>query len=480
VAYGTVLQDRRRALHERTAQAIERLYNTKLEDHYSELAYHYSRSGNTQKAVHYLHLAGQQAVQRSANMEAVTHFTAALELLQTLADTPERAQQELTLQLALAPPLRATKGLTAPEAGAVSSRALELCRQVGETPLLFGALANTLPFHLIRAELQTTRELAERLMSLAQRTQDPALLLDAHWNLAMVSYSLGEWIAARAHFEQAIALYDPGRRRAAMARVGLDFGVPSLPYLANVLWALGYPDQARTQSRAGLSLAQETAHPDTTALAWLPDIRLYQFLREARTVQQRAEALIMLCDEQELVVSPWGIVAQGWALSMQGKAEEGIKQIQQGMAALRAAGAEFLRPYHLALLAEAYGKAGQVENGLTALAEALAAVDSTGERVYEAELYRLKETLTLESQVASHKSKVEEAEECFLKAIAIAQKQQAKSLELRATVSLARLWQQQGKKDEARQMLAEIYNWFTEGFDTKDLQEAKVLLAELA
>jgi class 3 adenylate cyclase/predicted ATPase len=480
VAYGTVLQEQRKLLHERTGQALETVYTATLSEHYSDLAHHYQRSANTEKAITYLHLAGQQAVQRSSNMGAISHFTAALELLLTRPETPERAAQELTLQLALAPPLRATKGLTAPEAGAVSSRALELCRQVGETPQLFGALANALTFHLIRAESQTTRELAERLMSLAQRTQDPALLLDAHWNLALVSYSLGEWVSARAHFEQAVALYDPRRRRAAIARVGVDFGVPSLSCLASVLWALGYPDQARTRSRAGLSLAQETAHPDTTALAWLLDIRLYQFLREARIVQQRAEAVIMLCDEQGLAVSPWGIVAQGWALAMQGQAEEGITQVQQGMAALRAAGAEFLRPYHLALLAEAYGKTGQVENGLTALAEALAAVDNTGQRTYEVELYRLKGTLTLQSKVQSSKSKVEEAEACFLKAIDVAHKQQAKSLELRAVMSLARLWQRQGKHTDARQQLAEIYGWFTEGFDTKDLQEAQALLESLS
>jgi tetratricopeptide (TPR) repeat protein len=396
VAYGTVLHEQRKLLHERTGHALEVLYAATLPEHYSDLAHHYRRSPNTEKAIEYLQKAGQQAVQRSANAEAISHFTTALALLKTQPDTLERAQQELTLQLALAPPLRATKGLTAPEAAAVSSRALELSRQVGETPQLVGALASALPFYLIRAELQTARELAEQLISLAQRTQDPALLLDAHWNLAMVLYSFGEWSAARAHFEQAIALYDPGRRRAAIARVGIDFGVSSLSYLATVLWVLGYPDQARTRSRAGLSLAQETAHPDTTALAWLIDFRLYQFLREARTVQQRAEAVIMLCDEQGLAVSPWGIVAQGWALSMQGQAEEGIKQIQQGMAALRAAGAEFLRPYHLALLAEAYGKTGQVENGLTVLAEALAVIDKSGERVHEAEVYRIKGELLLQ------------------------------------------------------------------------------------
>jgi predicted ATPase len=189
VAYGMVLQNRRKALHERTAQAIEGLYSTKLEDHYSELAHHYTRSGNTEKAIEYLHLAGQQAGQRSVHTEAVTHFIAAVELLKTRPDTPERAQQELTLQLALTLALRVTKGLAAPEVGAVSTRALELCRQVGETPQLFRALSDVQVFYFARAELQTARELAERLMPLAQRAQDSALLLEAHFGLGIVLYS---------------------------------------------------------------------------------------------------------------------------------------------------------------------------------------------------------------------------------------------------------------------------------------------------
>ena len=222
VAYGTVLQERRKVLHERTAQAIETLYQSQLEDHYSELAHHYSRSGNIQKAVEYLHLAGQQAVQRSALAEAATHFTTALELLQTLAETPERAQQELTLQLALATPLVVTKGFAAPEVGAVHTRALELCRQVGETPQLFPALWGARRFYLFRAELQTARELTERLMPLAQRAQDSALLLEAHTGLGSVLNSLGELVSARAHFEQPITLYDPRQRRSSIARYGGD------------------------------------------------------------------------------------------------------------------------------------------------------------------------------------------------------------------------------------------------------------------
>jgi class 3 adenylate cyclase/predicted ATPase len=477
VAYGTVLQERRKALHERTAQAIEALYHERLEDHYSDLAHHYSRSGNTQKAVEYLHLAGQQAVQRSAHAEAIGHLTTALELLSTLPDTLERAQQELTLQVALARPLMVTQGFAAPEVGAVHTRALALCRQIGETPQLFWALRGARVFYLARAELQTAREVAERLMLLAQRAQDSALLREAHYGLGVVLYGSGEVVAARAHYEQALALYDPAHRRSSIAFVGVDLGVFSLPHLANVLWLLGYPDQAWKRSREVLSLAQELAHPFTTAVVWNFNLVLQQFLHEAQAVQQQAEALIALSSEQGFsLVWAGAIVRCGWALAMQGQ-EEGIPQIHQGLAATRASGAELFRPYHLALLAEAYGKTGQAEEGLTALAEALTVVDKSGERNFEAELYRLKGELLLQSKLQSAGS---EAEECFHKAIDIARQQQAKSLELRAVMSLSRLWQQQGKQDEARQLLAEIYGWFTEGFDTKDLQDAKALLEELS
>ena len=480
VAYGTVLQERRKALHERTAQAIEVLYHERLEDHYSDLAHHYSRSGNTPKAIDYLHRAGQQAVQRSALAEAVTHFTAALEFLQTSAETPD-AQQELTLQLALAQPLAVTKGFAAPEVGAVHTRALELCQQIGETPQLFLALWGARTFYFFRAELQTARELAERLIPLAQHTQDSALLLEAHTGLGHVLSSLGEVVSARTHYEQALALYDPGQRRSAIARRGVDIGVISLSFLSNVLWLLGYPDQALKRSREALTLVQEIDHPYSTAPVWVANTVLHQFLHEAQAVQQQAEALSVLSNEQEFAASsPVAITLCGWALAEQGQEEEGIQQIQQGLSAARTTGTELNRPYRLALLAEAYGKTGQVEEGLTALAEALDAVERTGERYYEAELYRLKGVLTLQFQLRDPPPTVEEeAEACFLKALEVSRHQQAKSLELRATMSLTRLWQQQGKHQEAHTMLSEIYGCFTEGFDTKDLQEAKALLAEL-
>ena len=498
VAYNSVLLERRKTWHERTAQAIEGLSKANLEEHYSELAHHYSRSGNTEKAIEYLHLAGQQAVRHSANAEAITHLTTALELLQTLPDTPERARQELTLQIALGPALIANRGFAAPEVEQTYTRARQLCQQVGDAPQLFPVLIGLFRFYLVRAELQTAHELGTQCLSLAQRVQDPALLLDAHRSLAPFLAARGDLVSAREHAERGIALYDAQQHRSHAFLYVLDPGVVCFSIGAWALWVLGYPDQALKRSHEALTLARELSHPLSLAFALTFAALFRQLRREGGLAREQAEALRTLSTEQGF--PQWlamGTILWGWALAEQG--EEGITHIRQGLAAHRATGAELQRPYFLTLLAETYGKGGQAEEGLSVLAEALAQMDRTGDGWYAVELYRLKGELALiQSRGQGPKSKVDnpqsafrlpppsggnpqsEAEVCFHKAIEIAYGQSAKSLELRAVMSLARLWQQQGKKEEARQMLAEIYGWFTEGFDTQDLQEAQALLSELA
>jgi class 3 adenylate cyclase/predicted ATPase len=497
VAYNSVLMERRKVLHEQTAQVLEALYAGSLEEHYSDLAHHYSRSDNTHKAVEYLQLAGQQAVQRSAHAEAIGHLTAALELLKTLPDTPERVQQELTLRLTLGAPLLTVKGYAAPEVAKAYARARELCQQIGETPQLFPALLGMLNFYMARAELQTARELGEQLLTLAHGVQDLSLLADMA--LGEVLFMLGEFVSAYAHLERSMVLYTPQQRHSLTFLYGFDPGVDALAHAAPCLWYLGYPTQALKRSREALTLAQEPLHSYSLAHALNLAAWLHQFRREEQLTQERAERAMVLSDEQGFAWElAWGTTLRSWVLAERGQREEGIAQMRQGMAAVRATGGELGRPYFLALLAEVYGKGGQTEEGLSMVAEALDAVDSSGERFYEAELYRLKGQLTLQQEArgwrretsppsflaSSPKPQVSEevareAEECFLKAIASARRQQAKSLELRAIMNLARLWQQQGKRDAACQMLAEIYGWFTEGFDTKDLQEAKTLLEEL-
>jgi predicted ATPase len=295
-------------------------------------------------------------------------------------------------------------------------------------------------------------------------------------------YYLGKLAPAREHCEQAIALYDPWRPRPPWSWG--DDKVSSLSHMLCILWLLGYSEQSQQRSREALALARELSHPISLAFAQIFTAILHQLRREGHAAQERAETAITLSTEQGF--TQWlvmGTILRGWALAEQGQAEEGTVQLRQGLAASQALGVELGRPYWLALLAEAYGKAGRAEDGLAALAEALTVVDKRGERFYEAELYRLKGELTLQQlSVVSNQLSVThpqaEAEEYFQKAVEIARTQQAKALELWAMMSLAHLWQSQGKKAIAHQMLSEIYGWFTEGFDTKDLQEAKALLEE--
>jgi predicted ATPase len=485
VAYNSLLMERRRLLHERTARAIEALGDQQLEEHYSELAHHYSHSGNTQKAVDYLLRAGQQAIQRSANGEAISQLTTALELLKTLPETVERNQQELNLHLALGVPLVVTKGIASPEVGETYNRALELSPHPRESAQFFPVLQGLWNFYEVRGALHTARDLGMQLLDLAQRGPDSALLLVAHGTLGDTLLWLGEFAAARAHAEQGSALYNPQQHRSlAFLYGGHDLGVSSLSWMGLALWQLGYPDQARTRMHEALTLAQELSHPYSLAHALSFAAMLHQFCGQRQAVQERVEMAITLSREQEFTLYlAMETILHGWGLTEEERRrEEGIAQMRQGLASWRATGAELLRPYYLALQAEAYGKMGLPAEGLPQLAEALTAIGKSAERWWEAELYRLKGELKLaESSVQGLASSVQkDAEECFQKAIEIARKQQAKSLELRAVMSLSRLWHGQGKTGEARRMLAAIYDWFTEGFDTADLKEAKDLLAELS
>jgi adenylate cyclase len=302
------------------------------------------------------------------------------------------------------------------------------------------------------------------------------MLVAAHRALGTTLFWLGAVATAQTHFAQGIALYDLQQHHASAFLYGEDAGMICHIYDAWALWYFGYPAQGLTRSHAAVTLAQQRAHPYSLSFVLSFAATLHQFCREGRYTQRHAEAVMTLAKEQGFPVwMAWGSLLGGWALVQQGQAQEGIEQIRQGMMAWRATDAEGTRPYFLALLAEAHGTLGEPEVGLTVLTEALALVDITGERWYDPELYRLKGELLLQQ----HANNQAEAEDCFHHALDIARTQQAKSFELRTTTSLARLWQQQGKRQEAHDLLAPIYNWFTEGFDTADLQEAKALLDAL-
>ncbi len=395
-AYQSLLKSKRQQLHQQIAQALEEQVLETKETQPELLAHHYTEAGLIAQAILYWQKAGERASQRSANVEAIGHLASALNLLNTLPDTPERAQQELALQIALGAPLIATKGYAAPEMERVYTRAWEICQQVGQTPQLFPVLEGLRVFYFVRAELKRTRQLSEQLLTLAQNFQEPALLVEAHMALGVTLMFLGEFALAREHSEQGIALYDPLRHRSLAFLYGQDPGVVCLSHIAWALWFLGYPSQAVEKSKEALTLAQELSHPVSLAYARSLAAALYQFRREEQKAQEWAEATLTLATEQGF---PFWIasetITRGWALVQQGHAEAGIAEIQQGLAIWQTTRAEISQPHFLALLAEAYEKVGQVEEGLSSIAEALAAVDNSGERWYEAELYRLKGELLL-------------------------------------------------------------------------------------
>jgi predicted ATPase len=476
-AYQSLLRSTRQQFHQRIAQMLERHFPGTAATRPELLAHHYTEAGLPALAVDYWQRAGQQAVQHSASAEAVAHFTKGVELLATLPGTAEHTQHELTLQLALGVALAATKGFGALEVEHAYGRARALCQQVGDTPQLITALFGLWRCYNTRAELQTARTLAEQCLSLAQDQQDTALLLVAHWMLGQTLFWLGEMSLTRAHLEESMALYDARQHHTLAVRYGTDPGVTCRSYTASVLWLLGYPAQARRRDYEAAALAQELSHPFSLGLTLLHSAWIHQYRREWQSAQERAETLIALSTEQGFPL--WlaeGTMVRGCALVMQGQGTEGIAQMRQGEAALQATGGRLSLTYNLAQRIEAYRQVGQTEAGLAVLTDALGLLDKTGERLWEAELYRLQGELLL-SRTTEHHA---EAAACFQQALDIARRQQAKSLELRAAVSLARLWQQQGTPAAARQVLGDVYHWFTEGFDTIDLQEARVLLDGLA
>jgi class 3 adenylate cyclase/DNA-binding winged helix-turn-helix (wHTH) protein/tetratricopeptide (TPR) repeat protein len=478
-AYQSLVRDTRQHYHQRIAHILTTQFPDRVEAESELLAYHYTEANLIEEAIPYWQRAGQRAVERSANAEAISHFAKGLELLKTLPDTSERAQHELTLQLALGAPLMVVKGYSAPEVERVYTRSRALCEHIGDSPQRLSMLSGLRRFHINRAEFAIARELGEEYLQLAQRLQDPAAMLVANLGQGVTVFHLGEFRLALTYLEQAVAHHDPQQYRSYV----FDPMVLSHSYAAWTLWFLGYPDQALKKSQEVITLAQQApqAHILGSALHFAATV--HKWRREPQLTQARSEALIALAREHGF--NRWvygGMTRRGWALAEQGKTEEGIEQLHEGLTSWRE-GTEMGLPHHLAMLAEAHHRGGEPDKGLRVLAEALSAAYNSKERYYEAELHRLRgELLWGESQrqqTMDARQTLRDVEGCFLQALDVARHQQAKSLELRVAISLARLWQHQDKHLEARQILAEIYGWFSEGFDTPDLQEAKSLLDAL-
>ena len=475
-AYEALLKTRRRELHRCIANAISKQIPDEAEAKPEILAHHYTQAGLTAEAVLHWMLAGERMSQRSAHLEAIGHLTKGQELLATLSDTPERARQELALQMTLGTSLLATKGFGSPEVGKAYTRARELCRQLGESAQLFSVLVGLRFFYVAKGNLQAARQTGEQLLQLAQSSPDPALALEGHYALAVPLHLLGEFALSLEHCERAIALYEPRQHHSHAFVHGLDAGVASRSLAACILWELGYPERALNNSREALRLESEVAHPISHANALTFAGLIYMWCGETEPALELAEVLITLAREKGFSsFLSMGLVFRGWALTALGAGKEGIAQIRKGIADWRATGARGNGTGHLAVLLDSYLKAGDTEEAMKVAAEACALIEEIGERNNEARLYQLKGELLRTRGTDSFL----EAEHSFRTAIQVARSQRAKSLELRAATGLARLLNDTNRRDQARAVLADIFGWFTEGFDTADLKDAKALLDEL-
>jgi predicted ATPase len=477
--------------HRRIGECIENAYGNRVREVSTELAMHFERAREYQRAVRFLQLAGEKAIAQCAYREAAGLLIRATDLLHALPDSLERIQQELTLRVSLSEPLVALHGFAAPEVERSYVQARDLCAQIGDTPQLFPVLQGLASLYVTRAEFPKARELQEQLLREAEKAQAPELLVRAHRAMAVTLVALGEFAAARTHLGQSLALQSIRQQPA--GRLLDDYAqIATVAYEALVLGILGYPDQARQRSTEALTWARQSRQPFFHSATCIQTALLSICLREARLTQQLAEEGLVIARRENLSqLVALGTFYRGWGLAARGQIREGVAQMRQGLAALQSIKATWYQSYFLALIAEACGQGGNVEEARSMLCEASARCDSTGEHFAEAELYRVKGQLVLQPGARSPESALtnpqpstpnpqDEAEACFLKAMTIARQQGAKLWELRAVMSLSRLWRQQGKKKKARQILVDVYGCFTEGFDTTDLQEARDLVEEFA
>jgi DNA-binding SARP family transcriptional activator len=462
---------RRRLLHRQVAQALEHVHAHDLDAVSGQIAVHYESAGLLENAVLYYQRAAEVAQGVYAHSETVHYLNKELELLHQLPITQLHLQQELRLQLVMGASVGHVLEIGSVGVKDAYVRALTLAMEVGDDRERLVAVAGLHIAELVDGHIQVAYELAKEGLSLAEKIGDPSGLVEAHGRLGTALFHLGQWRASRGYLEQAVAYTEYQWNSSSHLLWPLHQGVTAQRLLALVLWHLGYPAQAQENMTRALMWAEEVAHPYTLASALNWSAWLHQLWREVGQAQAMAEQTIIFCQQRGIhTFLPGGIITEGWALAQQGQIEAGIARIQEGIAARKAVGAQ-PDEGDLGSLAEVYGLAGQPDDGLQLLDEALEFVTMKGESHTLAELYRMKAEL-LQMQGADE----QEVESCFLRSLAIAQEQEVKSLELRTSISLSRLWQLQGKRRQAHELLAGIYAWFTEGFDTHDLKEAAALL----
>jgi predicted ATPase len=476
-AYETLLKSTRQQYHQRIARVLVERFPDIAETRPEFIAHHFTEAGIGNEAVGFWQRAASRAFQRSAPTEAMAHCTKGLQVIPSLAEGPERTLHELGLQITLGLAWQHTRGWSSPENERAFARAHELCREIGETPHLVPALVGLTAFHIVRGELRAARELAERLEVLGQRTSDTNVLVEAHLQGGITSLYHGDLVRAQRHLTEGRGIYDPSQHERLTFVYGSNVLVSTLSFLSVVRWTLGYPDQAHDASQEMLTLARQVAHPFSSA--WALTIAAWHRLqwKEWHAAQEQAEAAIALSAEQKFPF--WSAVASAYrafALVNQGQWEEPLRMYLQAMAAYRAMGAELRVTTLCSFLADAYRQMGRAEDGLQMVTEGFRVANKNDEHIVEAELHRLRGELLLIQDAPDEL----QASECFRQALALSHQQQARSLELRAAMSLARLLWKQGRTAEARATVQSVYNWFAEGFDTADLMDATALLDEMA
>lgn len=474
-AYQSLLKSTRQQHHQRIAKILESTFPEIVATQPELLARHYSEAGLAAQAVPYWLAAAKRALQRHANLEAANHANRGLELLATLPDTPERDIDELSLQQVLGPSLSFVTGPHSVEH--IHARAYELARKVDDASALFPALSGMAYGKILRGQMREARTLAQEFLELAERHQDALVLAAGHWMLAYTAWWQGDVVEASTHSRRGLEFYEPDQHLAGIAAYNQNPGIVCGYLDALASWVLGYPTQASEAMERTLAHATELQHPYSVAIVLLFSAQLAQLRREPEPAQMRAEeALKVSVENGAPALALWCLLPRGWARVQQGDVAAGIADIRESMDRRRAFRMGAVWPWYLALVADAYGTSGEVEEGLSALDEALQWVQRNDERLYLAEVHRIRGELMLRHETPDPL----QAERCFEQALAVARDQQAKSWELRAAMSLARIWLQDGRIDDARALLSPIYDWFTEGFDTADLQDAKALLNQLS
>ena len=474
-AYQSLLRSRRVELHAKVAQAIEERFSNQSVAEPELLAHHFEAAGQFEPALKYWQQAGEQAIQRTANAEAVAHLTTALELLTKLPSSPERVRKELELQIYLGSPLQALKGYGAPEVERAYNRARELSEQVGDVPLLAAAFRGSYVFHLMRGELATAHGYAGQLLELAESVEDPALLLEADFAYGQTLLFRAELVSAIKYLERGIKTYDPDLHGSHAFTYGQDPGVYCNVLAAYAYWLSGKPDTALDRARGAIRIAESISHPLSRAAAFAFNAMIHHFRREPDDCAALADAVIELSNEQQLpFFAAWGTILKGWADVERGILDTGTALVDDGISAWKVTAGDMHRPYFLGLLADIHAKSGNAEAGFALLEEACRISETNGENWSRAGLD------IVEARLHAVMARGAESEAKYCEAMELARRHDSLSVELSAAIGLADLLARDGRTTKARGILVPVYDAFTEGFDTMDLKDAERLVAELS